>query len=125
MASTADLKRQLEALTDRLEPQLARAFQESFDDVNSRVIIKRLVDRLERGDIAGAIAELHIDNEAFRSVDKAILEAYDAGGIATEQGMPKLRDPSGALVVWRWNLRNLRGEQLIREFSSREITNVT
>ncbi|KSV95380.1 head morphogenesis protein SPP1 gp7 [Sinorhizobium sp. GL28] len=121
----ASLRQQLEALINELAPNMERAFREAIDDIKSEIVLKEVVERLERQDIEGAIAALHIDPAAFRPLSEAIREAFSAGGLLVTQNMPRLSDPAGARVVVRWDVGNQRAEQIIREQSSKLITHVT
>lgn len=104
---------------------MEKAFREAIDDIKSEIVLKEVVERLERQDIEGAIAALHIDPVAFRPLSEAIREAFSAGGLLVTQNMPRLSDPAGARVVVRWDVGNQRAEQIIREQSSKLITHVT
>lgn len=53
-------------LLDKYEPALKAAFLDAIADIRSQVSLKLLVERLERGDVAGAIDVLGIS--ARRSV---------------------------------------------------------
>lgn len=115
----------IEQLTDAWEPVIRLAFIEAVRDLTSRAELGRIVERLERGDIAGAIEAVHLDPAAFRTLDNAIAQAFDAGGSSTIGALPVLRDPSGARFVVRWDARNVRAETWLREHSSTLITRIT
>ncbi|SFH29512.1 phage minor head protein [Ensifer sp. OV372] len=121
----ASLRQQLEALIGELAPNMERAFREAIDDIKSEIVLKEVVERLERQDIEGAIAALHIDPAAFRPLSEAIREAFNAGGLLVTRNMPRLSDPAGGRVVVRWDVSNQRAEQIIRDQSSQLITRVT
>ncbi|RWE96466.1 head morphogenesis protein [Mesorhizobium sp.] len=113
-----------EQLVATYEPMLRAAFIEAIDDIRSNIVLRRVVERLERGDINGAIAAMNLDEAAFRPLDEAIRQAFNGGGVATVEGMPTLRDPSGHRVVVRWDARNLAAEQWLRDHSSQLIINI-
>lgn len=100
------------------------AFLEAIDDVKSRVEIWRIIERLERRDIEGALRAVHLDPAAFRPLDNAISQAFNGGGAATTRGLPLLREPGGGQLVIRFDARNLRAEQWLRDHSSRLITGI-
>lgn len=119
------LRSQLDQLIAELSPNTEKAFREAIDDIKSEIVLKEVVERLERQDIEGAIAALHIDPAAFRPLSEAIREAFNAGGLLVTQNMPRLSDPAGARVVVRWDVSNQRAEQIIREQSSKLITHIS
>lgn len=121
----ATLRQQLEALIDELSPNMEKAFREAIEEIKSEIVLKEVVERLERQDIEGAIAALHIDPAAFRPLSEAIREAFNAGGLLVTKSLPRLSDPAGGRVVLRWDASNQRAEQIIREQSSQLITRVT
>lgn len=108
-----------------LEPKLAEAFRQSIEAIKSNVILARVVERLERGDINGAIQALQIEPEAFAALDRSILEAYNAGGVAAISEYPRVMDPQGNRVLFSFGVRNEAGEANLRIHSSTMITNVS
>ncbi|MDX1188067.1 head morphogenesis protein [Sinorhizobium medicae] len=104
---------------------MEKAFREAIEDIKSEIVLKEVVERLERRDVEGAIAALHIDPAAFRPLSEAIRTAFNSGGLLVSKNMPRLSDPAGGRVVFRWDVQNQRAEQIIRETSSTMITHVT
>lgn len=119
------LRQQLLELIDKLAPDVQKAFTESVDGIKSEIVLREVVERLERRDIEGAVAALHIQPSAFGRLGEAIRQAFNAGGSLVANAMPRLSDFLGARVVWRWNVSNQRAEANIRQLSSSLITNVT
>ncbi|MGX9120332.1 head morphogenesis protein [Mesorhizobium sp. BHbsci] len=103
---------------------LRAAFIEAIDDIRSNIVLRRIVERLERGDINGAIAAMHLDEAAFRPLDEAIRQTFNGGGVATVEQMPALRDPEGHQIVVRFDVRNLEAEAWLRDHSAALITNI-
>lgn len=101
-------------LLNTLEPKLAEAFRQSIEAIRNNVILVRVVERLERGDINGAIQALQIEPEAFAALDRSILDAYNAGGVAAVAEYPKIKDPDGNRVLFSFGVRNEAGEANIR-----------
>ncbi|MXN46059.1 head morphogenesis protein [Shinella kummerowiae] len=121
----ATLRQQLLDLIDRLAPDMERAFLEAVEDIKSEIVLREIVERLERRDIEGAIEALHIDEAAFRPLAEALRQAYNAGGTMVVKDMPRLSDPLGGRVVLRWDVQNQGAEANIREISSKLITGIT
>ncbi|PHR83103.1 phage minor head protein [Henriciella sp.] len=120
----AEVRRQFETLADQYEKQLLDAFIEAVTDIANRAEIGRMVERLERGDIQGALDAVHLDPAAFRTLEEAFRAAYGAGGVAAVSGMPALRDPNGGRLVVRFDMRAPRVERYLREHSSSLVTRI-
>ncbi|WP_246675739.1 head morphogenesis protein [Mesorhizobium sp. B1-1-4] len=103
---------------------LRAAFLEAIDDITSNIVLRRIVERLERGDINGTIVAMHLDEAAFRPLDEAIRQAFNGGGVAAVEGMPALRDPFGHTVVVRWDVRNVWAEEWLRLHSAGLVTDI-
>lgn len=120
----ATLRQQLSELIDRLSPDMERAFLEAIADIKSEIVLKEVVERLERRDIQGAIEAMHIDPAAFRPLSEAIRLAFNEGGAMVIRSIPGLRDPTGNRVVLRWDGDTQRAQSIIRELSSNLISNI-
>ncbi len=117
-------RQRLEILVQQWEPVIRANFLEAIDDIRSNIVLRRIVERLERADIAGAIKALNLDEAAFRPLEEAIRQAFNGGGVASVEQMPALRDPDGHQVVVRWDARNFAAEQWLREHSATLVTNI-
>ena len=120
----AQLRRQFEAIAERYQPEMRNAFLAAVADIANRAELGQIIARLERWDIQGAIAAMHIDPAAYRALETSIQSAFGAGGNATVSGMPMLRDPSGGVVVLRFDMRAPRAEQYILEHSAQLVTRI-
>lgn len=83
----------LQALIDRLEPDIRKAFIEAINDVRSAAQMGLLADAVERQDIAAIMRILAIEPSAFAPLDRAMASAYIQGGIAALSGLPVIPDP--------------------------------
>lgn len=99
-----------EQLLETWEPRIRDAFLNAVAEIKDGVMLKRLVERLERGDVAGAIEVFQIDAEAFGRLEIEIANAYNAGGIDMASSLV-LRDPDGSRVAFRFGVRNPEAEQ--------------
>ena len=120
----AEVRRQFETLSDQYEKQLLDAFIEAVSDIANRAEIGRMIERLERGDIQGALDAVHLDTAAFRTLEEALRGAYAAGGVAAVNGMPALRDPNGGRLVFRFDMRAPRVERYLRDYSAGLVTRI-
>lgn len=122
MARRPSLRARINALIDELEPGLARAFRESIDGIKANADLRRIVEALERRDIEGAIRAVNLDRAAYAPLENALANAYQSGGALTASAMPRIIDRAGAQVVVRFDVRNPRAEQWLRNYSSNQIT---
>ena len=113
-----------ELLLEKYDPVVRAAFLDAINGIRSRVVLKRLVERLEKGDVAGAIDLLGIERATFGPLEMAISEAFNGGGIVMAQEL-KLRDPQGNRVAFQFGVRNLVAEAILRDMSSTLVTRVT
>lgn len=122
MARRPTQRRQFELLTAQWEPRLRSAFLDAVADISGRAELGRIIERLERGDLTGAIEAVHLDSAAFRTLERAKLGAFEAGGVETINRLPALRDPTGGRVVVRFDMRAPRVEQYLRHESAGMVT---
>jgi hypothetical protein len=125
MARKPTNRSRIEQLTEKWEPAIKTAFFAAVTDIVSRAELNRIVERLERGDIAGAIDAVHLDPAAFRALDNSLAQAFDAGGASQIGALPRLTDPQGSRFVIRWDARNTRAEAWLRNHSATLITRIT
>lgn len=124
MARKTD-KQLLEELLAKHDPLVMSAFLEAVSEIANTVILSTVSERLERNDIQGAIDALSIDHDAFSRVEVAILEAYNDGGQATVSNLPRITQPDGSPIVFRWGVRNMAAEQAIRDHAANAVTEIT
>lgn len=124
MAKLSELRKRIDALLDEQMPLIREAFLLSIVDITSAITLKLVVERLERQDIGGALDALNLERAAFSRVETAIATAYNAGGTAMVGHMPTLRDASGAKIIVRFDVRNLRAEEWLRSHSANLVTRV-
>jgi hypothetical protein len=112
----------IEGLLAFQEEAVRSAFMDAIADIVNDVVLKIVVERLERGDIEGALQALQLDSIAFAKLELKLVDAYNSGGMATVGSLPKVRDPQGGRVVFRFGVRNLEAETWLREHSSALVT---
>lgn len=115
----------LEQIAADWEPKIRAAWIASLEQISSSIVLARLLERLERGDVSGAVEMLNIRDEMFARVEGALVQAYNAGGQATVDTLPRLMDPQGNRVVFTWGVRNLQGEQELRDHAARAVRGIT
>jgi hypothetical protein len=125
MARRPTSRQRLEVLAARFEPQLQAAFLAAVDDLRNGVQISVVAERLERGDIDGALRALNVEPAAFRLFEEGVREAYIGGGVAATGAIPVLRDPNGARLLLRFDARSPGAERFMQELSGQRITRIT
>lgn len=121
MASNRD---PLEALTEKWEPAIRKAFLEAVAAIRDRVSISGLVARIEAGDIDGAIRAVGLDPNDFTLLSRALTSAFGGGGDAIAALIPAARDGGGALIKILFDIRNPRAEAWLKDRSSTLITEI-
>lgn len=114
----------LRSLLDYVEqftPEIRKAFLSAIQDIKDNAVIARIVEKLELGDITGAVQALGIDPAAMRPLTAAIESAFETGGVFMASQFP--RTFTGA--VFRFDVRNSRAEAWLRDNSSTLVTRIT
>lgn len=124
MATLAQQRRQIMKLLDGQTSKVRVAFEKAISQINSEVVLNQLIDRIEAGDVEGAIAELNLDGGPFNIFLSALTDTFTFGGLATLSFIPKVKTPDGKRILFRFNVRNPTAEQYLRLHSSNLITNI-
>lgn len=114
----------LEQIAADFEPAVRAAWIEAINRIRSNIVLKRIVERLERGDVAGVVRDLGIEEGVFARFESALVQAYNSGGLATVDNIPALRDPAGNRIVFSWGVRNLPAEQTMRDHAARLVAGI-
>lgn len=120
----SSINRTLEEIKKKYGRETARAFAAAIDDVRSNVVLRRVIQAIERGDIDTAIDALNIDETLFTKVRAAMVAAYNDGAIAVVAAT-RFSPPTATRAVVRWDASNPVAEKLIRETVGAEITKIT
>ena len=115
----------IRALLDSHDAAIRDAFLAAVQDVRDGADLAAIAERLERGDIDGALRAVNLDQASFRRVETAVAAAFTAGGEATTGALPRLRGPDGSRLVVRFDARNVRAEQWVRDHSATLVTRIT
>ena len=99
-------------LIAQLEPEVKRAFMASVVDLQAGVNWPLLLQRLEAGDIDGAVAALNINAAAWAEYSSVMTAAYARAGAST---MAQIRMVGIAPVGVRFDMANPRAERWIRQ----------
>lgn len=115
---------QIKAIRKKYGNRAAKEFAAAIADLTSQVRINTLIRHIERGNIEAALRSLDIDAAAFSRVSRAVAGGYEATGLAVAAGTV-WRGIEGQRAVIRWDMSNPRAERILREQSSKMVTNVT
>lgn len=117
MARRPNQRRLFRELAAKFGPEVARAFIAAINELAAGVEFQRLEGAIRRGDLQEAIEALHIDRVAFLPLENNIIEAYEAGGQAAVQTMPR-----SVSIGLRFDPGNQRAADWIRREAGRLIT---
>lgn len=112
----------LEQVAADWQPQIRASWVEAINGINSRILMRTIQELLRDGDIASVVRYLDIQGDDFGRFELAMVQAYNAGGMATVDTMPIVRDPNGGRVVFSWGVRNTSAEQAMRDYAARMVT---
>jgi len=124
MLRRLSLREILENLALEWEAPIRQAWLDAINRIRSNIVLKRIVEKLERGDVAGVVRDLGIEEGVFARFENALVQAYNSGGLATVDTMPALRDPAGNRIVFSWGVRNLPAEQAMRQHAANLVTEI-
>lgn len=119
-----NLNKTLDDIKKKHGPATARAFADAIADVRSNVVLKRIIEALERGDIEAAIRALNIDETLFAKMRASIVAAYGDGGAAVIAAT-RFSPPTATRAVVRWDVSNPIAEAFIRNVIGGDITRIT
>lgn len=122
MASRIVARGLIAQLTETWEPRVRDAFLAAVDDLRNNADVQRIAEALERNDIDGAMRAVHLDGAALALFESTLQQAYEAGGLATTNAMPPMRDRNGMRAVIRFDGRIPRAEAWLRTTSSNRVT---
>ena len=111
-------------LINAWDPKLRKAFLDAVYAMRNAADISKIAERLEKGDVDGAIRAVGLDPTQFRIFDKTITEAFEAGGVYTGNSIPSYRDGQGFRVRFQFNIRNPAAENWLRNHSGNLIRDV-
>lgn len=111
-------------LIDHWDPILRRAFLTSVYQLRDQAQIEQIARMVERGNVDGAVRAVGLDPASFRAFDRAISDAFEAGGDAVIRGLPVARDVDGGRLTMQFGVRNNPAEAWLRDHSSTLITQI-
>lgn len=103
------------------ERQLLRTFTQTIQGIKDQATIAEIVRLLEVGNVDGVVELLQLEPATFEPIEEQIRTAYRTGGLTGAEQVGPIPTNVGTLVM-RFNMRNPRAEQWLRNLSSRLVT---
>ena len=125
--SSAELmagENRLDQLVSTWDEIIRKAFLDAVYLMRSGADIAQLVRMLEKGDVDAALRAVGLDPVQFRPFDKAIADAFEAGGNAGAKAIPPKVDPVGHRLIVMFDVRNPEAEAWLRDYSSGLVTEI-
>lgn len=105
-------------LTAEQQRRIDQAFEQAIYLLRDRAQVQRIIEALAQQDIEAAIRALALDTVAFRGLEQAIEQAFEAGGNWQIDRLLARTTSSGARVDILFNVRNFAAENWLRNHSS-------
>lgn len=115
----------LEQLLDKLAPDVAASFRAAIADITDRTILQQVIDAIERNDVEGAFRALGFSPASFNGFAGSLQSAFEAGAMGMLATFPKyVAGADGIKAAIRFNVRDPRAEQWLRDEAGSLITNI-
>ena len=105
-------------LLDELTPEVRRAFLKAIENVRSDFQERAFTEAFERRDVEGALRAIGLGAEYFAPLERALNAAFLRGGEWLLDEMRRPAKRAGIEAVGRFDMRNPRAEQLVRQLSA-------
>ena len=112
----------IDQLIEKWAPVIKAAFLSAIKFIRDRIRIAFIAERLEKGDIDGAIKGAGLEPAAFREFDLAIGRAYESAGNFTSNSLPPKIEDTGHRLDVLFDARNPAAEEFLRGRSSDAVT---
>lgn len=113
-----------ESLLSQWEATLRKAFLDAIAAIRDQAALSAIATLFAKGDIDGAVKAVGLDPAHFRPLDKAVSNAFEAGGDATAKSIPPINQ-NGARARVIFDVRSPAAESWMRNHSAALVTAVT
>lgn len=120
----ATIDRTLKDIERKYGARVSRAFADAISELRNSVVMRRVIEQLERGDIEGALDAIGLDESVFSTVRRELAEALAESGTALVAGV-KFDPPGETRAVVRWNVGNPEAVRALNEWLGGRITQIT
>lgn len=108
-------KQSFSDLTEEQARRIRQAFLDAIYSARNRAQVNAIAEALARGDIEAVIRALALDPAVFRGLERAIEQAFEAGGEWQIDKLLARTTPLGPRVDVLFNVRAYRAESIMRE----------
>jgi len=115
----------LDKLVERFEPDIRSAFQAAMQDIVDRSIVAEITAAVEANDVAGAFRAVGYTDAALRPLTSAIDRAFETAGDTVGETFPKVLETPSGKAVFRFDVRNERAENWLRDKSATLVSRLT
>jgi hypothetical protein len=118
-------EKQLRELLEKFAPIVRDAILNGLREIRDSAILAELIRMIERGDEQGVLRALGYNPAVFSGYYVAMLQTFEAGGLALIAGLPKYATArDGVRTVMRFNVRDREAEAWLQERSSGLVTEI-
>lgn len=114
----------LNRLIDAWDPILQKAFLDSIANITDKAQIEQIAVAIEDGSLEAAMKAAGINPVMFRPLDKALQNAFEAGGNITTSGFPAVGGPGEIKTVFQFDVRNPAAEAWLKDYSASLVTEI-
>lgn len=114
----------LNKLIDAWDPILQKAFLDSIKNIRDNAQIEQIAQAIQDGSLEAAMKAAGVDPVMFRPLDKALQNAFEAGGNITTSGFPDVGAPGELKTIFQFNVRNPAAETWLKDYSSSLVTEI-
>lgn len=114
----------LNKLIDAWDPILQKAFLDSIANIKDQAQIEQIAVAIRDGSLEAAFKAVGINPVMFRPMDKAIQNAFEAGGNIVTSGFPMVGGPGELRTIFQFDIRNPTAEAWLKEYSSSLVTEI-
>lgn len=118
------LDRTIAEIEKKYGRSVARAFADAVRDLRDSVVLRRLTDALNQGNIEAALDALNIDEAVFSGLRQQLAVAFAESGTAVLAAV-RLDPPGETRSVLRWNVGNPEAVRALNEWLGTKITQIT
>lgn len=120
----ANIDRTLAEIEKKYGPKVARAFAVAVRDLTDNVVLRRVIEALESGNVQRALDMLNIEEAAFSGLRQQLAAAFAETGGALVAGV-RFDPPGETRAVVRWNVGNPEAVRALNEYLGTKITQIT
>lgn len=111
-------------LIDAWDPILQKAFLDSIRNITDQAQIEQIAKAIQDGSIEAAMRAIGINPVLFRPMDKALINAFEAGGNIVTSGFPDVGAPGELKTIFQFDVRNPAAEAWLKDYSSSLINEI-